>query len=89
MKKFFKLILSLYLILFIYLIISYYFSEENAVLINQNRENHNISQQNLYKLPILRNDTDNVIVFNDNFSSENLKKKKRNFWDLIMLLETQ
>ncbi len=83
MKKFFKLILSLYLILFIYLIISYYFSEENAVLINQNRENHNISQQNLYKLPILRNDTDNVIVFNDNFSSENLKKKKRNFWDLI------
>ena len=83
MKKFFKLILSLYLILFIYLIISYYFSEENAVLINQNRENHNISQQNLYKLPILRNDTDNVIKFNDNFSSENLKKKKRNFWDLI------
>lgn len=83
MKKFFKLILSLYLILFIYLIISYYFSEKNAVLINQNRENHNISQQNLYKLPILRNDTDNVIVFNDNFSSENLKKKKRNFWDLI------
>tara|TARA_B100000242_G_scaffold120697_1_gene84614 strand:- start:119 stop:373 length:255 start_codon:yes stop_codon:yes gene_type:complete len=83
MKKFFKLVLSLYLILFIYLIISYYFSEENAVLINQNRENHNISQQNLYKLPILRNDTDNVIVFNDNFSSENLKKKKRNFWDLI------
>ena len=76
MKKFFKLILSLYLILFIYLIISYYFSEENAVLINQNRENHNISQQNLYKLPILRNDTDNVIVFNDNFSSENLKKKE-------------
>ena len=83
MKKFFKLVLSLYLILFIYLIISYYFSEENAVLINQNRENHNISQQNLYKLPILRNDTDNVIVFIDNFSSENLKKKKRNFWDLI------
>ena len=83
MKKFFKLILSLDLILFIYLIISYYFSEENAVLINQNRENHNISQQNLYKLPILRNDTDNVIVFNDNFSSENLKKKKINFWDLI------
>lgn len=79
MKKFFKLILSLYLILFIYLIISYYFSEENAVLINQNRENHNISQQNLYKLPILRNDTDNVIVFNDNFSSENLKKKKEIF----------
>ena len=79
MKKFFKLVLSLYLILFIYLIISYYFSEENAVLINQNRENHNISQQNLYKLPILRNDTDNVIVFNDNFSSENLKKKKEIF----------
>ena len=82
MKKFFKLILSLYLILFIYLIISYYFSEENAVLINQNRENHNISQQNLYKLPILRNDTDNVIVFNDNFSSENLKKKKKKFLGL-------
>ena len=46
-----------------------------------------ISQENLknkvQNLPILVNDTNNVIEFNDSFDEEINSNKKRSFWDLI------
>ena len=34
-------------------------------------------------LPILQNDTDNVIIFNDTFNNEIKEDKLRNFWNLL------
>ena len=34
-------------------------------------------------LPILKNDTDNVIEFNDGFSNEMKDDKPRSFWNLL------
>ena len=35
------------------------------------------------KLPILKNDTNNVIEFNDGFSNEIKNDKPRSFWNLL------
>ena len=42
-----------------------------------------IVRQKIQNLPILANDTNNVIEFNDTFDEEIKNDKKRNFWDLL------
>ena len=37
----------------------------------------------LKNLPILKNDTNNVIQFNDGYSNEIQNDKPRNFWNLL------
>ena len=51
---------------------------------NSNRINieKNIKEK-IFKLPILKNDTDNVVEFNSSFSDEIENDKPRNFWDLL------
>ena len=44
----------------------------------QNNLNYNTTQ-----LPILENDTNNVIEFNSSFSNDIKNKKPRNFWNLF------
>ena len=81
-----KLITSLHF-LFIILLLSYafivYFSDDVSLKINQNRANfsENIKIRVL-EIPLLKNDTDNVINFNlqNNFQK---KIKKRYFWNLL------
>ena len=51
-----------------------------------NRNNINkIINNKISNLPILKNDTNNVIEFNDGFSNEIKKDKPRNFWNLLRL----
>ena len=61
----------------------YYFSDKNIEKINKNRINLS-SQINkiLDELPLLKNDTENIIEYQKN--DTNLEKiKKRSFWDLL------
>ena len=81
-KKLINLFFFLLTLTFFYYVISTYFSEENMSKINKNRsdmkENLNKSSNNL---PLLYSDPQNIIDYN--FDQNQIKIKKRNFWDLI------
>ena len=50
---------------------------------NYNRQNiEEIIKDKISNLPILLNDTNNVIEFNNSIE-DNIKENKRSFWDLI------
>ena len=63
--------------LFIFLIINFYFSEKNIISTNKIRS-HYLNNYNLdfTNLPLLKNDTENIIVYKDDLEDFNKKKKK-------------
>ena len=70
----------IFFFLFIFII---YFSSDNRNKIIKNRSNfnYNMQKKNL-NLPILENDTNNIIEYNFE-GSKNNKIKKRYFWNLL------
>ena len=53
---------------------------------NLNRSNiEEIINNKISNIPILENDTNNVIEFNSSFSQEIKDNKKRSFWDLLKM----
>jgi len=68
--------------IFLFLVIKFYLSETNIK--NSYRSLNNIDEKiNIFseKLPILEDDTKNIIEYVE--QSENKKKKKFNFWKLL------
>ena len=69
---------------FIYTIFNIYISEQhqNKILFNRN-----ISEEKILKNPddliILKNDTNEVIIFNNDLETEINSKKKRSFWSIF------
>ena len=61
----------------------YYFSDQNVEKINKNRVNLSSKiSKSLDELPLLIDDTKNIIEYQNN--DTNLEKiKKRSFWDLL------
>ena len=79
-----KIITSIQLLLIISLftfIIAVYFSKDLSIKINQNRASYSkIIKNKALEIPLLKNDTNNVIYFN---LEDNVEKiKKRHFWNL-------
>jgi hypothetical protein len=84
MYKLLNILFLLLIFLFCLTIYKYYFSSKNIKLKNFNRMNINqIINDKIYNLPILADDTNNVIEFNDSFSEKNDIDKQRSFWDLL------
>ena len=84
MAKILNLIMFPLIIIFILSIYNYYSSNKNVDAKNYNRKNiDQILKEKIVDLPILKNDTNNVIEFNNSFKDEIEKNKKRNFWDLL------
>ena len=82
-KEIYKVVYFIIILSFFYLLFAIYFSEENIKKIKKNRVNiENSFKDYLSNLPILENDTNDVITYN---SSEFLEKKikKRKFWELL------
>ncbi len=83
-KNIFKTAIILISVLFYIYVINYYFSDK---LINTVKKNRNSTAQlNLdviENLPVLKNDTNNVIEFNSGFENIKNNEYKRNFWDLF------
>ena len=76
------LIYVIIIFLFIFFTGKYYFSDNNKK--NSYRSLNNIDQKiNMYssKIPILENNTKNIIEYVE--QSSNKKKKKFNFWKLL------
>ncbi len=84
MIKILNIIMFLLIITFILSIFYYYSSDKNVDAKNYNRKNiDQILKEKIIDLPILKNDTDNVIEFNNSLKDEIEENKKRNFWDLL------
>ena len=82
-KEIYKVIYFIIILIFVYFLFAIYFSEENIKKIKKNRVNiENSFKDYMSNLPILENDTKDVIIYN---SSEFLEKKikKRKFWELL------
>ena len=69
---------------FIFLILKHYFSEQNIVFTNQSRSSYKISLDNdKNSLPVLKNDTNNIIIYVNDLENFKKKKKKR-FWEKLI-----
>ena len=82
LKEIKYLIYVFFILLFLFLIGRYYFSDTNKK--KSYRSLNNINEKvNTYseKLPILEDDTKNIIEYIE--QSNNKKKKKFNFWKLL------
>ena len=78
-------IIFLFLVLIFFLATyKYYSSNKNTQIRDFNRNNINdIINRKVSNLPILKNDTSDVIEFNDGFTNEIKHEKSRSFWDLL------
>ena len=74
------------LLIFIFFILTYryYSSNKNIEAKDFNRSNINeIINTKVSNLPVLNNDTLDVIEFNDGFSNKIKNDKPRSFWNLL------
>ena len=76
MMRLLNIFMIILVTLFFLSIYQYYSSSKNAELKSYNRDNINeIINTKISNLPILNDDTNNVIEFNDGYS--NIKKKRK------------
>ena len=84
MFRIINILMSLLVIFFILKVFSFYSSNKNISFKNYNRSNIDlILKEKIKDLPILANDTSNIIEFNDSFDEEDNSDKKRSFWELL------
>ena len=67
-----------------FLITAFYFSEKNIIATNKSRSSYSFKLKfDLKNLPLLKNDTNDIIEYSEDV--EIFKKNKKNyiFWDLL------
>jgi len=81
-KNIFSIMFFLIISSFIFFVVSNYLSENNKKKIEIRKKNINLKlEKSLENLPLLKNDTQNVIKFNSGYDVDD--KIKRNFWNLF------
>ena len=84
MIKIVNIFIIIMILSFFVIIYKFYSSSKNIDAKNYTRNNINeIINKKIIDLPILTNDTDNVIEFNDGYSNKINNEKKRSFWNLL------
>ena len=84
MYKFLNIFFFIFILIFFYSTYKFYSSNKNIQAKNFKRDNINeIINTKISNLPILTNDTENVIEFNDGFSNKLKNDKPRSFWNLL------
>jgi len=69
---------------FIFLVTKYYFSEQNIIFTNKSRSSYLLKLNNgKNNLPVLKNDTNNIIVYINDLEDFKNKRKKR-FWEKLI-----
>ena len=69
---------------FIFLVLNFYFSDFYIKKTNKNRSTSlNRLVSDIQKLPLLKNDTEDIIEYKDDIENYKKKKKKYKFWDLV------
>ena len=70
--------------IFTFLITKYYFSEKNIILTNKSRSSYaTIIYDKYNNLPVLANDTSNIIFYINDLESFKKQRKKR-FWEKLI-----
>ena len=68
-------------VLFIFSITRHYFSEQNVIFTNKSRTSYSLKlYDGKINLPILKNDTNNIIVYMNDLEDFKKNRKKR-FWE--------
>jgi hypothetical protein len=83
-KNIFYLLITILILVFFLLVIKKYLSEKHIKKINISRTN--INENLLSKssdLPVLKNDTNEIIEFNNGFNANGNNREKRSFWELL------
>ena len=84
MYKLLNILMVLLILFFVYNIFKFYSSNKNLNNRSFNRSNiDEILKKKIKDLPILDNDTNNVIEFNNSLENDINDNKKRSFWDLL------
>ena len=84
MSKITDIILISLTIFFIFIIFEYYSSQKVINIKTHERANiEQILKEKSIRLPILSNDTENVIEFNNSIKDQLNDEKKRSFWELL------
>ena len=84
MKKLVNILFFIIILIFFLGTYRYYTSNKNIDIKKFNRTNINqILNTKISSLPILKDDTNNVIIFNDGYSNKINNDKPRSFWDLL------
>ena len=86
MNKIINLFFIIIFILFFFNVYKYYSSNKNIDKINSSRSNiEEVIKNKIIGIPVLQNDTNNVIEFNSGFNEEINETKTRNFWNLLKI----
>ena len=68
---------------FFFLVTKYYFSEQNIIFTNKARSSYSLSLDKKNNLPVLKNDTNNIIVYKTDLE-EFKKNKKKRLWEKLI-----
>ena len=80
-KNFFFLLSFL---IFVFVTVRYYFSEKNIIITNKLRSLYAISEnRDIKSLPLLKNDTNDIIVYTNDLEEFKRKSKKR-IWEKLI-----
>ena len=72
------------LFLFIFLVTKHYFSEKNIIFTGKSRTSYSLmANKGIENLPVLKNDTNNIIVYMNGLEIFKNKRKKRIWENLI------
>tara|TARA_B100000029_G_C17211870_1_gene828387 strand:- start:261 stop:518 length:258 start_codon:yes stop_codon:yes gene_type:complete len=80
-KKIKKMFFITSFLIFSFLTINYYFSEKNIIHINKSRSSHSVFSYE--ELPLLKNDTNNILSYKNDIE-EFKKKRKKRFWEKLI-----
>ena len=83
-KKIKNIFFLISLFIFILLVSKHYFSDQNVIFTNKSRSSYSWALNKDNKnLPILKNDTNNIIIYKNDLEVFKNKRKKR-FWEKLI-----
>ena len=84
MNKIIRFVVAIIVLSFFGFSFNYYISDKNINIVKNNRENlESKILESTSALPLLTNDTNDVIEFNSGFDNSNKRNFKRSFWELF------
>ena len=89
LKKIKDIFFLVFIFSFIFLVSKYYFSEQNIIFTNKSRISHLVKlDADKNNLPLLKNDTDNIITYINDLEDFKNKRKKR-FWEKLIFNQNE
>ena len=83
-KKIINIFFLISFFIFIFLITKYYFSEKNLIFTNKSRSSYSLTSiKDENNLTLLKNDTNNIIVYKNDLEEFKSKRKKR-LWEKLI-----